>query len=208
VADHCAISGPALGQAAKLAHTPINEALTPAYNKGVLARRNALNKFIRRIQNLMGQMTIAVVDYDGETSTANFPAPDMTAANSDAIYADGLTLQNALDGIVRGLLVKKTHTAKVSTLAVGKATSEEAAREEKALVRYYDDTTFARATMEIPAIDMTLQHPTIPGVFYRAGVSGHEAAIGTFVTAFQAFVPGPGGNTAVVQEIIHVGRNL
>lgn len=156
----------------------------------------------------MGSMVLTVYDYDEEVSTAQFPAPDMTSANSDDVYADGLTLQQALDAIILGLITQKRHVAQTSPLAVGKASSELAQREIKALVRYYDDTTFVKATMEIPCIDLTLQHPNYPGVFYRDGVSGHETAIGTFVTAFEAFVPGPSGNAAVVYEIVHVGRNL
>lgn len=156
----------------------------------------------------MGRLTIAMKDYDNETGTVGFPIADMTAANSDGLYADGLTLQNALDAVVLGALTLKTFTAKASILGVDKASSENAAREAKALVRYYDDTTFEKATLEIPCVDLTLQHPTVPGVFYQKGVSGHEAVWGTFVTAFEALVSGPGGNAAVVQEIVHVGRNL
>lgn len=156
----------------------------------------------------MGRFALTYVDYDGEVSTAQFPMSDLTDANIVDEYADALTLQAAVEAVVLGLLTKATYTAKTSPIAVGKSSEELAHRENKALVRYYDDTTFERATMEIPCPDMSLQHPSLPGVFYRNGVSGEEAAWGTFVTAFQDFVPGPGGNASVIQEIVHVGRNL
>lgn len=155
----------------------------------------------------MGRFNMTYVDYGGEVSTAGFPTADITAANADTIYANSLTLQNAVEAVVLGLLTKVSNLAKTSPQAVGKSDNELAQRETKALVRYYDDTTFVRASLEIPCVDLSLQHPSYPEIFYRNGVSGHEAVWGTFVTAFEALVPGPSGNAAVIDDIIFVGRN-
>lgn len=154
----------------------------------------------------MGRFSMRYADYDAEISNVSFPASDLTAANIDAEMAASLTLQNATEAVLRGLLLQTQFIAKTSPQAVGKASDEEAQREEKALVRYYDDTTFVRATLELPCVDMTLQHPTQPGYFYRDGVAGEEATWTAFVAAFEAFVPGPSGNASVIEEIIHVGR--
>jgi len=157
----------------------------------------------------MGRIVFSIADYDGEISTATFPSSDLTLANIDGEYADAITLQTALDGITLGLIRSREHVAKTSPQAVGKASSELAQREAKALVRYYDDVTFKRASMEIPAIDLTLQLAGHPGYFYDVQFDGdEEAAITAFVAAFLAVVPGPGGNAAVIEDIIHVGRNL
>ena len=155
----------------------------------------------------MGRISYTFADYDGEKSVASFNTADLLDTNIVAEYASAIDLQTALEAIVRGLLLKRTHVAKVSPQGVGKATDPEAQREEKALVRYYDDTTFERGVVEIPCIDMGLQNPDFPGVFYRPGATNNDADVATFVTEFEALVTGPGGNSAVVEEIIHVGRN-
>lgn len=156
----------------------------------------------------MGRVIFSYLDHTNEATTVTFPGSDLTAANIDAEYASVLTLQAALEAVVLGNLINRTHVAKASPQGVGAASSELAQREAKALVKYYDDTTFKVATMEIGCIDLTLQNPDYPGVFYLNGAANNEAVWETFVSEFEAFVPGPSGNTAVVDRIIHVGRNL
>lgn len=157
----------------------------------------------------MGRLTFSIADYDGEVSVVTLPWSDLTAVNIDAEYADAITMQTALDGVSRGKILKREQTAKTSPQAVGAATDAEAQREEKALVKYYDATTFQRATCEIPAVDMTTQLAGHPGYFYLENQSGSEEAEWTaFVAAFEASVPGPGGNAAVVEAVLHVGRNI
>lgn len=156
----------------------------------------------------MGRLTLTIADYDAEVSTLSVNCSDLTAANIDGEYADAISFQTAVDGVSRGLILKRTHTAKVSMQAVGKSNNQEAQREEKALVMYYDSVTFEKATAEIPAVDMTLQLPGNPGVFFIDGDGNENAAWTAFVSAFEAFVTGPGGNASVVERIIHVGRNL
>jgi len=156
----------------------------------------------------MGRVVFSYRDHTNEATTVTFPGSDLTAANIDAEYASALTLQTALEAVVLGNLIKRSHVAKESPLGQGAASSELAQREAKALVSYYDDTTFKTATMEIGCVDLTLQNPDFPGVFYLNGASNNEAVWETFVTQFEAFVPGPSGNNAVVDRIVHVGRNL
>jgi hypothetical protein len=157
----------------------------------------------------MGRVIFRIADYDGEVSTATFPTSDLTAANIDGEYADAITLQTALDGISLGLVLNREHVGKSSPQAVGKASSELAQREAKALVSYYDAVSFKRSTMEIPAIDLSLQLTGHPGYFYDQNYSGdEEAAVTAFVTAFESTVLAANGGAAVVDTIVHVGRNL
>jgi hypothetical protein len=156
----------------------------------------------------MGKLIVTIADHTGEVGTVTFPGSDLTAANIDAEETQMATLRAELADVMRGLELKYTEVAKVAPQAVGKASSAEAQREEKALVRYYDDTTFERATLEIPCVDMTKQMTGHPGKFYIDGESGAHADWTAFVTAFEAYVLPPGGNTAVVEEVIHVGRNI
>lgn len=155
----------------------------------------------------MGKLIVTYADHEGEISTVTLPVSDLTAANIDAEYAEHLALRNALNAVLRGKELKYSVLAKISPQGVGRAADPEAQREEKALVRYYDDTTFKRATLELPCVDMTTQNPDYPGVFFLDGASNNDADWETFVTAFEATVPGPSGNTSVVEDIIHVGRN-
>jgi hypothetical protein len=157
----------------------------------------------------MGRVIFRIADYDGEVSTATFQTSDLTAANIDGEYTEAVSLQTALDGISLGLVLNREHVAKSSPQAVGKAASELAQREAKALVSYYDATTFERSRMEIPAIDLSLQLTGHPGYFYDKNYAGdEEAAVTAFVTAFEATVVAAGGNAAVIDTIVHVGRNL
>lgn len=157
---------------------------------------------------MMGRYKMTYADWDGEVSTVTFPGSDLLEANITAEQTQAATLRDAVNAVTRGKLLQTEHVAVTSPQGVGRATSPEAQREEKALVMYYDNTTFKRASLEIPCVNMTGQNPDYPGVFYLDGASNNQAAWETFVTAFEAFTPGPSGNTAVVEKIIHVGRNI
>ena len=157
----------------------------------------------------MGRVYLSITDFDGEVSGVTIPTSDLTAANIDDEYAAAIALQAAIDGVSLGLVTSRTHVGKVSPQAVGKASSELAQREAKALVRYYDDTTFQRGSLEIPCIDLSLQLSGHPGWFYDVNYDGdEEAAITALVTALNASLLPSGGNTCVVDSIVHVGRNI
>lgn len=156
----------------------------------------------------MARFKMTYTDYDEEVSTVTIPSTDLTAANIDAEYADGLTLETATEAVLRGKLQKSEHVAKTSPKGVGRATDAEAQREEKALVQYYDSVTYKRATLEMPCADMGLQNPDYPGVFYLQGAGNNTQEWIDWVAAFVAFATGPSGNTPVVEKVVHVGRNL
>lgn len=154
----------------------------------------------------MGQVSLTVRDYDNEPSVVAFSLPDITAANADAVYADALALQQAMDAICTGLLVSKKVTALTSPLAVGRSSDPTSAREAKMRIAYHDSITFEKAGVEVPSIDLSLQLPGHPGYFYIAGESGTNALIDAFRTEFESSVVGPGGNASVISEMYHVGR--
>lgn len=157
----------------------------------------------------MGRVTFTIVDFDGETASCSFPTSDLTSANIDTEYADSLTLQSALGDVQRGLLVRRAHAAKSVPLAVGRATDAEAQREEKALVRMYDSVTFERMTLEIPCVDMGLQITGHPGYFYLSSIPSEDNSTEwlALVDEIENMVVGPGGNSVVVEDAYHVGRN-
>jgi len=134
-----------------------------------------------------------------------FPIADLTAANITADMVSGDALVTAMAAIENSLHVSKKYVAKVSPLSAAlKASDETAHRELKWLVMYHDDTTFEKATLEIPCPDLAQQSATYRG---HADI-GDTGVVDAFITAFQAIVVGPGGNAAVVDDILIVGRNL
>lgn len=155
-----------------------------------------------------GRFVLRYGDYDSEVSTVTFPTDVLTAGNFDQEATDRLALQNALADVVIGKLLQTTAVATTSPHGVGGSANPLAQRELKALVHYYDSITFERATLEIPCPDLSKQNPDYPGLFYLAGAANNHADWETFVTAFATLTPGPGGNTAVVERIESVGRNI
>jgi len=150
----------------------------------------------------MGHLTVTTYDNDGEVSLVKFPLPDLTTGNIVATIAAGDALVDALVDITACLVAKKQYVAKTSPLAVGvKSTNAEAHREAKWLVRYSDANTFERATLEIPGPLIASQ---LDGNNKVADLA--DTDIAAFVTAFQAVVPGPGGNASVINEMVWVGR--
>lgn len=156
----------------------------------------------------MSYAVMTFADFDGEESTAKFPGTPLTAANFDAEIALIATLRAGVNGIQRGKELKYSVNALVSPQAAGRASDEEAQREEKCVVRYHDSVTFKPGTLTIPCVDMTLQLTGHPGAFFIDGEGNEESEWTTFVAAFEAYVSGAGGNAVVVDEIVHVGRNL
>lgn len=153
----------------------------------------------------MGWLGLKMYDYNGETSTVTVPSADMTAANIVAWMAAGDALVTAIEGITRGLSSVKTYVAKRSPLSGDVQASDSGAqRELKWLVRYHDDTTFVRATCELPTADTAQLDPAKRGY----AEIGDEGVVDAFVTAFEAFAIGPSGNAAVVDDILLVGRNI
>jgi len=156
----------------------------------------------------MGYAVITYRDHESEICSATIPGPDLSAANIDSQYSEITGIMNALGDVLLGQLQTQTVIAKVVNTGSGKASDEEAQRECKALVRCHDDTNYKRFSFEMPTVDLTTF--ATPGRFYIAGGTGHSVAWGSVVTAIEddtTFLS-PWQNGIVVDEIIHVGRNL
>lgn len=153
----------------------------------------------------MGQLVVGTRDYNGEAATVTFPIADLTAANITDDMTAGDALVTAMAAIENSLHVSKKYVAKTSKLSAElRASDATAHRELKWLVLYHDDTTFEKATLEIPCPDLAQQSATNRG---HANI-GDSGVVDAFIAAFEAIVLPPGGNTAVVDDILIVGRNL
>lgn len=153
----------------------------------------------------MGKLVLTYRDYGptGERSTAIFEGVDLTAGNFDAQVTEQNALRNAVNAITLGELTKVTRVAVESPQPGANPASPFAQRELKWLVRYHDDVTGKRATLEIPCADLAKLDPNNEDI-----ADTSDADIAAFITAFEAYVLGPSGNNAVVDQIVFVGRDF
>jgi hypothetical protein len=156
----------------------------------------------------MAKLILTYRDYGvpGETSTAQFVGPDLTAVNFDAEVALQNALRDAVDGITLGTRINVQRIAQVSPAPNVQPASAFAQRESKWLVRYIDTVTGDKATHEIPTADLDLLDPTNGD---KADMA--DPAVAAFVTAFENYALSPGSGTrgdTEVTEILFVGRRL
>lgn len=151
----------------------------------------------------MGEMILTMRDYDGEVSTVTFPMQDLTAANFDAVIAAGDALAADVADITHCIITDKVYVAKrVKLSALLRAENEEANREQKWLVRYYDGTTFERLTLTVAGSKNEDKDPARRGFALLTDVQ-----IAAFKATFEAFVKNTTGNAVTIQEMEWVGRN-
>lgn len=148
---------------------------------------------------------ITYSDYNGEKSTFSCQTAEVSGAavDMDAKELEFVNLQDAIAGITVGLKTK-AERVQGDTVATGEASSVHAQRERKWLVQYHDGTTFKRYTLEIPCADLDQLDPNDKA---NAHI-GDAGVVDAFVTAFEAYALTPDGNSPVVDEITHVGRNV
>lgn len=153
----------------------------------------------------MGKLVLTYRDYGttGERSTAIFEGADFTELNFAAQVAAQDALRDAVNAITLGELTKVTRVAVEATQPGENPASPFAQRELKWLVRYHDGVTGKRATLEIPCADLAKLDPDNQDV-----ADTDDGDIAAFISAFEAYVLGPSGNNAVVDQIVFVGRNF
>lgn len=152
----------------------------------------------------MGEMILTTRDYDGEVSTVTFPCPDMTAANIVAIMAAGDALAADFADITHCVITSKVYVASRTALsALLRAEDQDANREQKWLVRYYDGTTFERLSLTLPGSKNVDKDPNRRGFALLT-----DTEIAAFKATFEAFVKNDNGNAVTIQEMEWVGRNI
>lgn len=156
----------------------------------------------------MGELNFTIYDNTKERTGFMVNTADLTSANIDSEYTEAIAFQALLDAVTLGNITKRTHTAKASTLGpVVRASDPQAQREAKAMMLFYDSVTFEPGRREIPCIDLDTFATGSPGIFYDSeNAANATAAWQAFVTGFEAFEVGPGGNAVVVSQIYHIGK--
>jgi len=152
---------------------------------------------------IKGRLNVRYEDYDGEVSTVRVEPAELTAVNFDAQVALAIAFMDAVAGITLGLKTGFQHMNDTKTV-LGPSSDVDAQRERKWLVQWHDGVTFKRYTTEIPCADLAQLDPNDRG---NANI-GDASVVDAFITAWEAFVLTPDGNTALVDEITHVGRNV
>lgn len=147
-------------------------------------------------------------DYGGERTTTQYGIPELTELNLPVVMPALGALKSAHDGITLGVMVQdELIFARNKTAASNvKATSKQAQRENKWLIRYFDVTTFAQFVLEVGCADLTLLQTDGDRVNLTEG-SVPAGAWAAYKLAFETVVDTPDGNDAELIEAIYVGRN-
>jgi len=150
-----------------------------------------------------GYATIRYEDYNGEVSTVSVRSDTLTAVNFDGENTALVSLMDAIAGITLGLRTGFDIGNRTKTV-LGPASDTDAQRERKWLVQYHDGVTLKRYTLEIPCADLAQLDENDRE---NANI-GDAGVVDAFISAFQAHALTPDGNTPIVDEITHVGRNV
>lgn len=150
--------------------------------------------------------SISFRDKGGEIGTFGVYGLALDDTSWVANQALAATFVAKLEAATLGVTVKWVYGNETVVNPVSKAASASAQRENKLLVRYYDDTTFAKLTASIPTIDL-------PNLVFETDANDYVSkstptAISDLVTAWQAFVVNPvTGNLTIIESLEFVGKN-
>lgn len=141
--------------------------------------------------------SISFRDYDGELSSGGVFATTLTAANFDAQATDRAAFVTA----TRAISIGEYAQSRVGILTVGSAaaaSSVQAQRETKWLVRYHDANGY-KFSMEWPCADLTLLATNSEFM--------NSTALAAYATAFEGYVKSPYDGSAVTLDSLQaVGR--
>jgi hypothetical protein len=152
----------------------------------------------------MGKLNLTYHDFGTpqEAGKLALPCLDITAANHDAQDALKDALIVAINGITLGVHTASSWVAEEAANAVIQPASQFAQREIKWLVKYHDNSTGEKYSVEIPTADLDL---LLAGSDERLDLAGTEGA--AFKVAFEAFVRTE-THGVTVDDVIYVSRNL
>lgn len=150
---------------------------------------------------MTSRLVLTYLDHSLEKSTVQFRGVSLAAANFDAQVTLAGNLETAVAALTNGTLHKRTRVASEAVIATG-APAAGVQREAKYMVTYRDNVTGKKYRLEIPCADLSILEEGTDRVSHT-----HAAWTG-FQTAFEAYVLSEAGNAVVLEEIIHVGRNL
>jgi len=145
------------------------------------------------------------LDFSEEKSSMSFHFGPITALTIAAFLTQFAALRTATEAIALGELSDDMWVGDSTNYAAAAPTDPNAQRERKWLVQYEGTTSHTLYSTTIPTANLAGTDFLLPGTD-EADLTTTEIA--AFVTAFEAFAIGPGGNAAVVDDILLVGRNI
>lgn len=152
----------------------------------------------------MGQASFSFNDHSGEVGVLQVNALDITAANFTDQNTARLALLAAVLAITNGNN-RENKWANITRVGNTLPSDANSRRETKFLVRYEDATNRKRYSVEVPCADLALAGLITPGTDL---VILTQAAIVSFITAFEAFVRAPTTlNPVTVLSMEVVGRD-
>jgi len=160
-------------------------------------------------------------DFSNEPSSVKFTSEQLDGANYNANMILAHDLRAATDNITIGARILETVVSERLASVQPPVTDKSAQRERKWLVRYHDDSQFLDApantvpntgygkvfTVEIPTADQSLL-PAGNTDTIKPTDAGINAAIVTWIAAFEAFQRSPYNGAVEVDSLTLVGRNL
>jgi len=154
---------------------------------------------------MVSKLILTYADYGTpiESGTVALEGTTISAATHDAVKAQMTALADAIDDISIGNRYRTQYIADKAESVATRPASPFAQRETKWLVRYHTSGLGIKLTCEIPCADLALLDPATDG---RADVDDAGGKVAAFISAFQAYVK-VGGESVVVDELVHVGRN-
>lgn len=146
----------------------------------------------------------SIRDYDNEIGVVRVAVALLTAANFDAQATLRGNFATALNNMTAADTVSSYSHGNDSVANITPASDPAAQRELKWLVQWHETGQVKPYRMTIPCADTSLLDPNDRS---HAEI-GDAGTVDAFVTAFEAFVVGPNGSAAIVDEITLVGRNV
>lgn len=138
-----------------------------------------------------------------ESGSVGFAITTLTPANVAAQATLVGNLATAINAIVLGVFARSEITYERTALVKTPASSQNAQRETKLLLRYHGNTSQKSFRIELPTFDLT---ELVSGSEFLVLTSGNGAAL---KTAFEAVVKSPDdpAESVTLDTAQHVGRN-
>lgn len=148
------------------------------------------------------RLNLTYQDYAKESAQVSFRGTELTAANFDAQNALMTSLVSAVEAVVIGNLNKDIRIASEDAPSPGPPSDKDAHRENKWLVRMFDDASGAAVSVSLPCADSQFLAPN------SDEMDQSTQAYADLVDAIESYHLAISGQSVTVIGVTMVGRNL
>lgn len=152
------------------------------------------------------KVVFSVRDFSDEYSSVMFPTTALAADGSNwaAVLADIDALQLALAAIINGHIAKRTIIVEDDKVNDTRPASPYAQRENKWIVKYQDDVTQKKYTLQLPTAELVIMSDGGDDMLDIVGIT----VAATFVTWLEDHMLSPDGNAITVNSMGFGARNI